>query len=235
MALSPRDKTMLRLNIYRIHLPVALDTFIRGLVKYKTNSVADHGIRNRSFDNDEYSGVFFQKVIVKTRSFDNLDGDQPLHYEYYQSFEFEVINRQDHIYLIVYDAPKSVKKLLNVIADIAGVGFYFFDDLLNLESIAYNKTGFVDFKVVKAKITNISILNKSIASMEIQSINNAVKDFDEFSNDENRKIVKIKVRYYLGGIVNNIEISNKGNFIIDSDTFDRNELNVLIDKFYIFS
>ncbi|OTG83544.1 hypothetical protein B9T27_03230 [Acinetobacter sp. ANC 4648] len=226
---------MLRLNIYRIHLPVALDTFIRGLVKYKTNSVADHGIRNRSFDNDEYSGVFFQKVIVKTRSFDNLDGDQPLHYEYYQSFEFEVINRQDHIYLIVYDAPKSVKKLLNVIADIAGVGFYFFDDLLNLESIAYNKTGFVDFKVVKAKITNISILNKSIASMEIQSINNAVKDFDEFSNDENRKIVKIKVRYYLGGIVNNIEISNKGNFIIDSDTFDRNELNVLIDKFYIFS
>lgn len=234
MALSPRDETMLRLNIYRIYLPIALDAFIRGLVEYKTNSVADHGIRNHGFDDDEYSGVFFQKVIVKTRSFDNLDGDQPLHYEYYQSFEFEVINRQDHIYLIVYDAPKSIKKLLNVIADIAGVGFYFFDDLLNLESIAYKKTGFVDFKVVKAKITNISILNKSIASMEIQSINNAVKDFDEFSNDENRKIVKIKVRYYLGGIINNIEISNKGNFIIDNDTFDRNELNLLIDKFYIF-
>ncbi|MBD1219804.1 hypothetical protein IDM30_03670 [Acinetobacter seifertii] len=103
-----------------------------------------------------------------------------------------MISKKDNIYLIVYDAPKSLKKFFNIISDIAGIGFYFFDDLLNLEDISYNKSGFVDFKVIKAKITNISILNKSTASMEIQSINNAVKDFDEYSTDKNRKIVKIK-------------------------------------------
>lgn len=70
--------------------------------------------------------------------------------------------------------------------------------------------------------------------MEIQSINNAVKDFDEFSNDANRKIVKIKVRYFLDGVLHNIEISNKGNFVIDNLGFDRFELNSLIDNLYIY-
>lgn len=225
---------MLRLNIYRIHLPVALETFIHGLVKYQSKSTADYGIRSRSFESGEYSGIFFQKIIVKTKSFDNLSGDLPLHYEYYQSFDFEVLNRQNNLFLIVYDAPKSLKNFLNVISDIAGVGFYFFDDLLNLEAITYNKNEFIDFKVIKAKITNISILNKSVASMEIQSINNAVKDFDDFSNDDNRKIVKIKIRYFLDGTLHNIEISNKGNFVIDSVGFDRFELNSLIDNFYLY-
>lgn len=225
---------MLRLNIYRINLPLALEDFIRGLVKYQSNSIIDHGVRNNSFDSDEYSGVFFQKIIVKMRNFDSLNGDKPVHYEYYQSFEFEVVNRHGNVFLIVYDAPKSIKKFLNVISDIAGVGFYFFDDLLNLEAIANNKARFIDFKVIKAKITNISILNKSVASMEIQSINNAVKDFDEFSNDANRKIVKIKVRYFLDGVLHNIEISNKGNFVIDNLGFDRFELNSLIDNLYIY-
>lgn len=225
---------MLRLNIYRIKLPSSLEGFIRGLVKYQSNSIVDHGIRNHSFDNDEYSGVFFQKIIVNTRNFDTLSGDQSIHYEYYQSFYFEVVYRNDNVFLVVYDAPKSIKKFLNTISDIAGVGFHFFDDILNLESIAYNKSGFVDFKIIKAKITNISILNKSVASMEIQSINNAVKDFDEFSNDENRKIVKIKAKYYFDGVVNCLEISNKGNFVIESKDFGRYELNSLIDNFYIY-
>ncbi|MDC5556923.1 hypothetical protein ACT4VW_00695 [Acinetobacter baumannii] len=220
---------MLRLNIYRIHLPVTLETFIHKLVKYQSNSISDHGIRNKNFAEDDYSGVFFQKIILNTQNFGD---DQTTHYEYYQNFYFEVISRKDNIYLIVYDAPKSLKKFFNIISDIAGIGFYFFDDLLNLEDISYNKSGFVDFKVIKAKITNISILNKSTASMEIQSINNAVKDFDEYSTDKNRKIVKIKVKYYLDGVLNNIEISNKGNFTINNEYFDRNDLNLLIDNFY---
>lgn len=235
MFLITRDKTMLRLNIYRIHLPIPLDSFITKLVKSQSVSNAEYGIRNKDYDIDEYSGIFFQRIIVNARNFNGNGEEQHINYEYFQDFDFEVITRSNNIYLIVYDAPKSLKKFLNVISDIAGVGFYFFDDSLNLEDISYNSMGFVDFKVIKAKISNISILNKSVASMEIQSANNAVKDFDQYSNDQNRKITKIKIRFYINGTLNTLEISNKGNFAISTDSLSRDDLNLILENFYVIS
>lgn len=235
MVLPPRDKTMLRLNIYRIHLPISLESFIQKLVKSQSVSNAEYGIRNKDYDIDEYSGIFFQRIIVNARNFNGNGEEQHINYEYFQDFDFEVITRSNNVYLIVYDAPKSLKKFLNVISDLAGVGFYFFDDSLNLENISYNSMGFLDFKVIKAKIANISILNKAVASMEIQSANNAVKDFDQYSNDKNRKITKIKIRYYINGILNTLEISNKGNFTIHTESFSRAELSLILENFYIIS
>lgn len=235
MVLPPRDKTMLRLNIYRIHLPIPLESFIQKLVKSQSVSNTEYGIRNKDYDLDEYSGIFFQRIIVNARNFNGNGEEQHIHYEYFQDFDFEILTKENNVYLIVYDAPKSLKKFLNVISDLAGVGFYFFDDSLNLENISYNSMGFLDFKVIKAKISNISILNKAVASMEIQSVNNAVKDFDQYSNDKNRKITKIKIRYYINGILNTLEISNKGNFVIHNDSFSRKELNLILENFYKIS
>ncbi|HEN9517550.1 TPA: hypothetical protein VAM19_001236 [Acinetobacter baumannii] len=226
---------MLRLNIYRIHLPIPLESFIQKLVKSQSVSNTEYGIRNKDYDLDEYSGIFFQRIIVNARNFNGNGEEQHIHYEYFQDFDFEILTKENNVYLIVYDAPKSLKKFLNVISDLAGVGFYFFDDSLNLENISYNSMGFLDFKVIKAKISNISILNKAVASMEIQSVNNAVKDFDQYSNDKNRKITKIKIRYYINGILNTLEISNKGNFVIHTDSFSRKELNLILENFYKIS
>lgn len=226
---------MLRLNIYRIHLPIPLESFIQKLVKSQSVSNTEYGIRNKDYDLDEYSGIFFQRIIVNARNFNGNGEEQHIHYEYFQDFDFEILTKENNVYLIVYDAPKSLKKFLNVISDLAGVGFYFFDDSLNLENISYNSMGFLDFKVIKAKISNISILNKAVASMEIQSVNNAVKDFDQYSNDKNRKITKIKIRYYINGILNTLEISNKGNFVIHNDSFSRKELNLILENFYKIS
>lgn len=235
MVLPPRDKTMLRLNIYRIHLPIPLESFIQKLVKSQSVPNTEYGIRNKDYDLDEYSGIFFQRIIVNARNFNGNGEEQHVHYEYFQDFDFEIVTKLNNVYLIVYDAPKSLKKFLNVISDLAGVGFYFFDDSLNLENISYNSMGFLDFKVIKAKISNISILNKAVASMEIQSVNNAVKDFDQYSNDENRKITKIKIRYYINGILNTLEISNKGNFVIYTESFSRKELDLILENFYKIS
>ncbi|MEQ1344981.1 hypothetical protein [Acinetobacter seifertii] len=226
---------MLRLNIYRIHLPIPLESFIQKLVKSQSVSNTEYGIRNKDYDLDEYSGIFFQRIIVNARNFNGNGEEQHIHYEYFQDFDFEILTKENNVYLIVYDAPKSLKKFLNVISDLAGVGFYFFDDSLNLENISYNSMGFLDFKVIKAKISNISILNKAVASMEIQSVNNAVKDFDQYSNDKNRKITKIKIRYYINGILNTLEISNKGNFVIHTDSFSRKELGLILENFYKIS
>ncbi len=59
---------MLRLNIYRIHLPVGLETFIHKLVKYQSNSISDMAFVVKIFE-DDYSGIFFQKIILNTQNF----------------------------------------------------------------------------------------------------------------------------------------------------------------------
>lgn len=64
--------TMLRLNIYRIHLPIPLESFIKKLVKSQSVPNAEYGLRNKDYDIDEYSGIFFQRIIVNARNFGSV-------------------------------------------------------------------------------------------------------------------------------------------------------------------
>lgn len=225
----------MRINVFRLHLPCSMSSFIQKLALYKNDKNLGYGIRSKSFDDERYNGVFFQKIIVNNHGTDIEGNTIPIHYEYFQNFNFEVLKLDSVILLLVYNAPKSIKLFLNLFSDIAEIGFYFFDDEINLKEISKIFSKFPDFKVLKAKYTNVSILNRAVANIEITSPKNAIVDFDEFYEAIDSIIVKIKIRYLENGQFITLEINNKGCISIDDDDFPKHEIEKIMEIIYFKS
>ncbi|MFQ6249957.1 hypothetical protein [Yersinia enterocolitica] len=173
--------TTLRCKWVKMEFSASLDDVSNALYRNRFVETAKVGYDIVSLNHDILDAIYIEKITLNEKIVYPNGEENFLEYERYSYIKFSLRKIKSNIYILkIEDAPKSLGGFFNSFKSALGISLSIEAikiDILYLVKIIMKNNDFSQVKISQVKVSGIKINNESSAKIEVNSISNALDDF----------------------------------------------------------
>jgi len=220
---------MKRLNFYKLNLNKDFLNFKKSILSSTQSNLEEGYINPLEVGEDYLHAIFYKKILINERILNPLGDYESINYYTYQNIEFFIFIKNKIITLAILNQPKSLKNFISFLKKKDSLFFSLGNYLIDIERAIKDRP----FKILKAKFIDVELSTNSFATIEINSNNNALTDFQLLDIKGKSELVRVKLIEEYKNILIESEFTNKANFSVKIEHLDYNLIHHLYEKYII--
>lgn len=200
---------MHKIYLYKVNIPKGIGALHKLLESFDSNKFF---FEITTFNSCILEVKSYEKLQNKISYFSPNGEKNVIEYESYQNIFFAIFKSQENNYLALSNPPRSVRNFFNLLSNIAGVGYTIESVNLNINSIAENFLNKYQCDIKYVSIEKLSLNHRSYANLEVFSTENAIRDYEDFTANNNYSINKVSL--HIKNLLQNFDLTiNKKGYL----------------------